>query len=100
MSSLDDIGWGGYFEALFLDAASRVEGKVIVEDGAFIGSRSILVEGVVVEEGAVLGANTVITAGNYVVIGRNDRQAASKCLENDLAKRKFLTLAVDTRPDF
>jgi 2,3,4,5-tetrahydropyridine-2-carboxylate N-succinyltransferase len=33
---------------------------VIVEDGAFIGSRSILVEGVVVEEGAVLGANTPI----------------------------------------
>ena len=35
---------------------------VIVEDGAFIGSRSIIVEGVVVEEGAVLGANTTITS--------------------------------------
>ncbi len=34
---------------------------VIVEDGAFIGSRSILVEGVIVERGAVLGANTTIT---------------------------------------
>ncbi|CAN5372698.1 MAG: 2,3,4,5-tetrahydropyridine-2,6-dicarboxylate N-succinyltransferase [Acidimicrobiia bacterium] len=35
---------------------------VIIEDGAFIGSRSIVVEGVVVETGAVLGANTTISA--------------------------------------
>lgn len=34
---------------------------VIIEDGCFIGSRSIVVEGVVVEQGAVLGANTVIS---------------------------------------
>lgn len=34
---------------------------VIIEDGCFIGSRSIVVEGVVVERGAVLGANTVIS---------------------------------------
>lgn len=34
----------------------------IIEDGAFIGSRCILVEGVLVEEEAVLGANVVITA--------------------------------------
>ena len=34
---------------------------VIVEDGAFIGSRSILVEGVIVEAGAVLAANTTIS---------------------------------------
>lgn len=40
---------------------------VIVEDGAFIGSRSILVEGVVVEEGAVLGANTTITASTPII---------------------------------
>lgn len=40
---------------------------VIVEDGAFIGSRCILVEGVVVEEGAVLGANTVVTASTPVI---------------------------------
>jgi 2,3,4,5-tetrahydropyridine-2-carboxylate N-succinyltransferase len=40
---------------------------VIVEDGAFIGSRSILVEGVVVEEGAVLGANTVVTSSTKII---------------------------------
>ena len=35
---------------------------VIIEDGAFIGSRCIVTEGAVIEEGAVLGANTTITA--------------------------------------
>ncbi len=40
---------------------------VIVEDGAFIGSRSIIVEGVVVEEGAVLGANTTISASIPII---------------------------------
>jgi 2,3,4,5-tetrahydropyridine-2,6-dicarboxylate N-succinyltransferase len=40
---------------------------VIVEDGAFIGSRSIVVEGVVVEEEAVLGANVVLTASTPIV---------------------------------
>src|SRR6266508_2140815 len=38
----------------------------IIEDGAFIGSRCILVEGVLVEEEAVLGANVVITASTPV----------------------------------
>ncbi|HSM01393.1 MAG TPA: 2,3,4,5-tetrahydropyridine-2,6-dicarboxylate N-succinyltransferase [Acidimicrobiia bacterium] len=40
---------------------------VIVEDGAFIGSRSIVVEGVIVEEGAVLGANTTITSSTPII---------------------------------
>jgi 2,3,4,5-tetrahydropyridine-2-carboxylate N-succinyltransferase len=40
---------------------------VIVEDGAFIGSRSIIVEGVIVEEGAVLGANTTITSSTPII---------------------------------
>ena len=40
---------------------------VIIEDGAFIGSRSIIVEGVIVEEGAVLGANTVIAANTPII---------------------------------
>ena len=40
---------------------------VIIEDGAFIGSRSIVVEGVVVEAGAVLGANTTITASTPII---------------------------------
>ncbi|HXX31167.1 MAG TPA: 2,3,4,5-tetrahydropyridine-2,6-dicarboxylate N-succinyltransferase [Myxococcaceae bacterium] len=40
---------------------------VIVEDGAFIGSRSVVVEGVVVEEEAVLGANVVLTATTRII---------------------------------
>jgi 2,3,4,5-tetrahydropyridine-2,6-dicarboxylate N-succinyltransferase len=40
---------------------------VIIEDGAFIGSRCIVVEGVVVEEEAVLGANVVLTASTPVI---------------------------------
>lgn len=40
---------------------------VIIEDGCFIGSRSIVVEGVVVEEGAVLGANTVISGSIPII---------------------------------
>jgi 2,3,4,5-tetrahydropyridine-2-carboxylate N-succinyltransferase len=39
----------------------------IVEDGAFVGSRCILVEGVLVEEEAVLGANVVITASTPII---------------------------------
>jgi len=39
----------------------------IVEDGAFLGSRCILVEGVLVEEEAVLGANVVITASTPII---------------------------------
>jgi 2,3,4,5-tetrahydropyridine-2-carboxylate N-succinyltransferase len=54
------VGIGGVLEPL---QAS----PVIVEDGAFIGSRSIVVEGVVVGAGAVLGANTVITASTPIV---------------------------------
>ncbi len=40
---------------------------VILEDHAFIGSRSIVVEGVIVEEAAVLGANTVLTASTPII---------------------------------
>jgi 2,3,4,5-tetrahydropyridine-2,6-dicarboxylate N-succinyltransferase len=39
----------------------------IVEDGVFLGSRCILVEGVLVEEDAVLGANVCITASTPIV---------------------------------
>jgi 2,3,4,5-tetrahydropyridine-2-carboxylate N-succinyltransferase len=39
----------------------------IIEDGAFIGSRCILVEGVVIEEEAVLGANVVVTSSTPVI---------------------------------
>ncbi len=40
---------------------------VIVEDGCFIGSRSVIVEGVLVEQEAVLGANVVLTASTPIV---------------------------------
>jgi 2,3,4,5-tetrahydropyridine-2-carboxylate N-succinyltransferase len=40
---------------------------VVIEDHAFLGSRSIVVEGVIVEEGAVLGANVVLTASTSIV---------------------------------
>jgi 2,3,4,5-tetrahydropyridine-2,6-dicarboxylate N-succinyltransferase len=54
------VGLGGVLEP---PAAS----PVIVEDGAFIGSRCIVVEGVVVEEEAVLGANVVLTASTQII---------------------------------
>jgi 2,3,4,5-tetrahydropyridine-2,6-dicarboxylate N-succinyltransferase len=40
---------------------------VIVEDGAFIGSRCIVTEGVVIEEGVVLGANVTITGSTPII---------------------------------
>jgi 2,3,4,5-tetrahydropyridine-2-carboxylate N-succinyltransferase len=39
---------------------------VIIEDGAFVGSRCIVVEGVLVEEEAVLGAGVVLTASTAI----------------------------------
>ena len=40
---------------------------VIIEDGAFIGSRSIVVEGVRVCKEAVLGANVVLTMSTKII---------------------------------
>ena len=40
---------------------------VIIEDDAFIGSRSIVVEGVRIEKEAVLGANVVLTASTKII---------------------------------
>lgn len=54
------VGIGGVLEPL--QAA-----PVIVEDGAFIGSRSIVVEGVRIGREAVLGANVVITASTRII---------------------------------
>lgn len=40
---------------------------VIIEDGCFIGSRCVVVEGVRVEEEAVLGAGTILTASTPII---------------------------------
>jgi 2,3,4,5-tetrahydropyridine-2,6-dicarboxylate N-succinyltransferase len=54
------VGIGGVLEPL---QAS----PVIIEDGCFIGSRSIVVEGVIVEKEAVLGANVVLTKSTKII---------------------------------
>ena len=54
------VGIGGVLEPL--QAA-----PVIIEDGAFLGSRSIVVEGVRVEKEAVLGANVVLTGSTKII---------------------------------
>ncbi len=40
---------------------------VILEDGVFVGSRAIVVEGVLVEQEAVLGAGVVLTASTPIL---------------------------------
>jgi 2,3,4,5-tetrahydropyridine-2-carboxylate N-succinyltransferase len=40
---------------------------VVVEDGAFIGSRAIVVEGVIVREGAVIAPNVVLSASIPII---------------------------------
>ncbi|MGB5005839.1 MAG: 2,3,4,5-tetrahydropyridine-2,6-dicarboxylate N-succinyltransferase [Ferruginibacter sp.] len=54
------VGIGGVLEPL---QAS----PVIIEDGCFIGSRCIVVEGVRVEREAVLGANVVLTQSTKII---------------------------------
>jgi 2,3,4,5-tetrahydropyridine-2-carboxylate N-succinyltransferase len=54
------VGIGGVLEPL--QAA-----PVIIEDGCFIGSRCIVVEGVRVEKEAVLGANVVLTKSTKII---------------------------------
>lgn len=54
------VGIGGVLEPL---QAS----PVIVEDGCFLGSRSIVVEGVVLEKEVVLGANVVLTQSTKII---------------------------------
>jgi 2,3,4,5-tetrahydropyridine-2-carboxylate N-succinyltransferase len=46
---------------------------VIIEDGAFIGSRAIVVEGVRVRKQAVLGAGVVLTASTKIVDVRGSK---------------------------
>jgi 2,3,4,5-tetrahydropyridine-2-carboxylate N-succinyltransferase len=54
------VGIGGVLEPL---QAS----PVIVEDGCFLGSRCIVVEGVIIEKEAVLGANVVLTQSTKII---------------------------------
>lgn len=54
------VGIGGVLEPLQAT-------PVIIEDGCFLGSRSIVVEGVVIEKEAVLGANVVLTQSTKII---------------------------------
>ncbi len=54
------VGIGGVLEPL--QAA-----PVIIEDGCFLGSRSIVVEGVMLEKEVVLGANVVLTQSTKII---------------------------------
>jgi len=54
------VGIGGVLEPV--QAA-----PVIIEDGCFIGSRCIIVEGVKIEKEAVLGANVVLTMSTKII---------------------------------
>lgn len=66
-------GIGGVLEPL--QAA-----PVIIEDNAFLGSRSIVVEGVKVEKEAVLGANVVLTASTKIIDVTGDEPVEMKGL--------------------
>ncbi|MBO3116186.1 2,3,4,5-tetrahydropyridine-2,6-dicarboxylate N-succinyltransferase [Winogradskyella sp. DF17] len=65
------VGIGGVLEPL--QAA-----PVIIEDGAFIGSRCIVVEGVHVEKEAVLGANVVLTMSTKILDVTGDKPIEMK----------------------
>lgn len=54
------VGIGGVLEPLQAT-------PVIVEDGCFLGSRSIVVEGVILEKEVVLGANVVLTQSTKII---------------------------------
>ena len=65
------VGIGGVLEPL--QAA-----PVIIEDGAFIGSRCIVVEGVRVGKEAVLGANVVLTMSTKIIDVTGDEPVEMK----------------------
>ncbi len=68
------VGIGGVLEPV---QAS----PVIIEDGCFIGSRSIVVEGVRIEKEAVLGANVVITKSTKIIdVTGNKPKELSGCV--------------------
>jgi 2,3,4,5-tetrahydropyridine-2,6-dicarboxylate N-succinyltransferase len=65
------VGIGGVLEPL--QAA-----PVIIEDGVFVGSRCIVVEGVRVEKEAVLGANVVLTMSTKIIDVTGDEPVEMK----------------------
>ncbi len=65
------VGIGGVLEPL--QAA-----PVIIEDGAFIGSRCIVVEGVRIGKEAVLGANVVLTMSTKIIDVTGDQPVEMK----------------------
>ncbi len=65
------VGIGGVLEPI--QAA-----PVIIEDGAFIGSRCIVVEGVRIEKEAVLGANVVLTMSTKIIDVSSDEPITYK----------------------
>jgi len=65
------VGIGGVLEPL--QAA-----PVIIEDGAFIGSRCIVVEGVHIGKEAVLGANVVLTKSTKIIDVTGDKPVEIK----------------------
>jgi 2,3,4,5-tetrahydropyridine-2-carboxylate N-succinyltransferase len=65
------VGIGGVLEP-------PVASPVIVEDGAFIGSRCIVVEGAVVQQQAVLGAGVILTASTPIVDVRGSQPVITK----------------------
>ena len=65
------VGIGGVLEP-------ATANPVIIEDGAFIGSRCIIVEGVQIGEEAVLAANVTLTASTPIIDARSDSFEISK----------------------
>jgi 2,3,4,5-tetrahydropyridine-2-carboxylate N-succinyltransferase len=65
------VGIGGVLEPI--QAA-----PVIVEDGAFIGSRAIIVEGVRIGKEAVIGAGVTLTASSKIIDVTGDKPVEYK----------------------
>lgn len=65
------VGIGGVLEPLQAT-------PVIIEDGVFVGSRCIVVEGVIVEKEAVLGANVVLTKSTKIIDVSGDQPVEYK----------------------
>jgi len=64
---------------------------VVIEDGAFLGSRSIVVEGVCVRKEAVLAANVTITASTPII---DTRTASHNILKGEIPERSVVVPGV------